>query len=100
MADGHRWIVFIHVLAGFGFFLAHGASAAVVFRLRREDDPVRIRALLHLSQLSTMPAGIIGLVLILAGVWAGIDLGEWTSGRLWLWTSLLVLVLVLSLIHI
>jgi hypothetical protein len=94
MGDLQRWLLFVHLLAAFGFFLAHGASAAVVFRLHRERDPARVRALLELSQLANLPAMILGVILVAAGAWAGIELGAWTSGRLWLWTSVVVLVII------
>ncbi len=56
------------------FMLAHGASAAVVFRLRRERDPDTVRVLLDLSKM-TMPAAYLALLLlIVAGVWAGIEI--------------------------
>ena len=32
----YPWVVFVHVLGAFTFVLAHGASATVVLRLRRE----------------------------------------------------------------
>ena len=43
------WIVFIHIVAAFGFVLSHGVSAFVAFRIRAERDPARIGALLDLS---------------------------------------------------
>jgi hypothetical protein len=36
----------------FGFLLAHGSSAVVAFRLRREREPARVAALLDLSSSS------------------------------------------------
>src|SRR6478609_7482514 len=44
----YRWLVFLHVLAVFGFLLAHGTAIAVAFRLRREREVARIRVLLDL----------------------------------------------------
>jgi hypothetical protein len=94
MGDFYPWLVFIHVLAGFAFVLAHGASAAVVFRLRGERDPDRVRLLLDLSRRATMPADVSILLLLIAGIWAGIDRQWFTSGTLWIWASLIVLVIV------
>ena len=45
----YQWWVFIHIVGVLGFLLAHGVSVAVLFALRRERDPGRIRALLALS---------------------------------------------------
>jgi hypothetical protein len=54
-----RWIVFLHIAGIFGFLLSHGSSAGVVFALRHERKPERIRALLQLSG-SARPAGAAG----------------------------------------
>ncbi len=78
----HSWLVLIHILGVFGFLLAHGVSVGVGFRLRSERDPVRIRALLELSN----------AYLLLGGILAGISGGWWTSGKLWIWAAVLLLV--------
>ena len=39
-----RWLVFIHVLAAIAFFLFHGVSVAMAFKVRKETDFARIRA--------------------------------------------------------
>lgn len=44
-----NWWLFVHIGSVFAFLLAHGASAAVAFALRRERDRERIRTLLQLS---------------------------------------------------
>ena len=49
----YQWWVFIHIVGVVGFLLAHGVSVTVLFALRRERDPDRIRALLALSGQST-----------------------------------------------
>jgi hypothetical protein len=78
----------IHVLAAMAFFLAHGTSAAVSLRIRRERERDRLIAYLQLSQ-STMGAATLALlVLLVGGVLSGIAGGYWTSGQLWLWVSL------------
>ena len=46
----YPWIVFVHVVGGFTFALAHGASAAAALRLRHERELERVRVLLDLSQ--------------------------------------------------
>lgn len=86
------WLVLAHVLAVLGFVLSHGASASVLFRLRSERDPARIRALLELSNAYLgWTYGALGL-LLLSGILAGIVGDWWTSGRLWLWVSVVLLV--------
>ena len=72
----YPWIALVHVIGGFGFFLAHGASAAVAFRLRKERDLERVRALLDLSSSTISALYISLLVLLAAGIWAGF-LGRW-----------------------
>jgi hypothetical protein len=73
--------------------MAHGTSMAVGFRLKRERDPARVRALLDLStwSLGLVPS-IAFLVGVLAGIAAGIVGGHF--GRLWIWTSIVVLTVV------
>jgi hypothetical protein len=86
------WLVLVHVLAVLAFVLLHGASASVAFRLRSEREPARIRALLELSNAYlNWTYGALAL-LLLSGILAGIAGGWWTSGRLWLWVSVGLLV--------
>jgi hypothetical protein len=93
--DWYPWIVFVHAAAVLLFFVAHGTSMAVAFRLKSEEDPARIRALLDLSTraMGLVPsiAFIIGL---LAGIAAGIMGGHF--GRFWIWISLGLLVAVVG----
>lgn len=92
----HLWVVYAHILGALLFMLAHGGSVAVFVALRSERDPVKVRALMHVSQLTVGPAYIALLVLIVAGVWAGIEIQAFTSGRMWLWAAVVVLVVVLG----
>lgn len=86
------WLVLLHILGVLGFVLVHGASATVAFRLRGERDPVRIRALLELSNAYLNWAYGALMVLLASGIAAGIVGGWWTSGRLWIWVSVGLLV--------
>ena len=86
------WIVFLHVLGAFLFVAGHGVSIAVIYRIRAERDPARIRAYLDLSAWSLNLAGI-GLLLILVfGILAGIVAGSW--GRAWIWVSLVLFIVI------
>ena len=90
----HLWIVYGHILGALAFMLAHGVSAAVVVRLRSERDPDAVRLLLGLSKM-TLPAAYLALLLlIVAGAWAGIDIGAFDHGQMWLWTAVGVLVVI------
>ena len=86
----YNWIVWIHIIGGFTFALAHGVSAGVAFKLREEREVPRVQALLDLSQVATngMYAGI--FVLLGAGVVAAFMGGLW--GRGWIWTAIVILV--------
>ncbi len=87
-----RWIVFLHVLGAFVFAAGHGVSIFVAFRLRRETDRARLAALLDLSQ-GALLAGLLGLlVLLVAGILAGIVLGSF--GRAWIWVALVALIVI------
>ena len=87
----YQWVVFAHVFAVFGFLIGHGASAAVIFRLRRERDVNSIRVLLDLSRRANGVANACLLVLIAAGVTAGFMGGWWgrtgSGPRLACWSS-------------
>jgi hypothetical protein len=87
-----RWIVFVHVLAAFVFATGHGVSVFVAFRVRRETDRARIAALLDLSAGSLAIATTAAIVLLIAGVLAGIVAGSF--GRGWIWVSLVILIAV------
>lgn len=82
----YEWVIFAHLLGIFGFLLAHGAAAAVSFRLRGERELTRIGALLELSRSVTAVASASLLLLLVAGVILGF-LGHWW-GQGWIWTSL------------
>ena len=89
----YPWIVFLHVAGVLGFFMAHGTSMAVAFRLKRERDPARVRALLDLSSwtLGVWPS-VAFTVGVLAGIAAGI-IGGW-FGRAWIWIAIALLTVV------
>ena len=86
------WIVFLHVVSVLGLLAIHGISIGVVFKVRGERDPLRIRTLLELSN-AYLNAFYGFLMLVLAtGILAGVAGGWWTSGRLWIWAALGVLI--------
>lgn len=87
----YLWERFLHLLGAFGFVAAHGATAAVTFKLRKERDPVRIRAYLDLSR-STRGLMYGSFALLLgAGIATAFRMGWWSSG--WLWTAIVLLAL-------
>jgi hypothetical protein len=88
----YPWIVLVHVLAAFGFALSHGVSAFAAFRIRREREPERIVLLLELSRRSAGLTYLSLLVLLVAGIVAGL-MGGW-FGQRWIWAAIDVLVVV------
>lgn len=86
----YPYIVFLHILFVFGFLLAHGASAAVMFKLRGERDRARIHALLDLSNWAGGVMGWMAILMFITGIIAGF-IGSWW-GRGWIWLSLLLLI--------
>lgn len=89
----HKIFLFVHVLSAFLYLLAHGGSVAVAFRVRRERNAERVRALLDLSRSTVAVANILFLSTILFGVALGFMGHWWRSG--WIWASIVVLVLVM-----
>jgi uncharacterized membrane protein len=90
--DWYPWLVVAHIIGAFLFAMAHGVSAFVMFQVRKERDRARIASLLELSgaSIGLMFAGL--LVVLVAGIAAGI-MGNW-FGRGWIWLSLVLLIVV------
>ena len=93
----HREFVFLHVLGVFLFLFAHGISAGVIFWVRRERDRAALRSLLSLSYRAVLVMAVGALLILLTGILAGFSGDYWTTGRLWLWASLGVFVVVFVL---
>lgn len=88
----YRWIVFLHVASAFVFMLSHGGAAVVMFRLRRETEPERVRLLLELARSNEgLTYGSFFLNLI-SGVALGF-MGRWWSHG-WIWAALGSLVVI------
>ena len=93
----YPWIVLLHIAGAFLFVISHGASAWVVVALRRERDPARIRALADLSSTSLTTAYIGLLLLLVGGIWAGID-HDWFK-MAWIWVALVVFIVIAVLMY-
>ncbi|HEX6208988.1 MAG TPA: hypothetical protein VF058_11615 [Actinomycetota bacterium] len=93
----YRWWVFLHVVGGFGFFMAHGASAMASIRLRTERSPERVKALLDLSS-SSLGFMYVSLLLLLAGGIVSGFLGDWW-GEGWIWTAIALLILIMGAMY-
>lgn len=86
----YRFLVFLHVGSAFLFMLAHGATAAAMFRLRRERDPAGIAALLEVRRWAEIPFNVSSAVMFFSGIALGFMGSWWGSG--WIWASLGLLV--------
>jgi len=89
----YLWWKLVHLVGVLGFLAAHGATAAVAGRLRRERDPARIRSLLGLSR-ATRPWMYASLIVLLVGGIVDGFLGHWW-GAGWIWVALILLALML-----
>jgi hypothetical protein len=96
--EWYPWVVFVHVAGAFLFFMGHGASMWTSDQIRRERDPERIRALLELSSRSLGLVYGALLVLLVAGIVAGIMGNHF--GRAWIWAAIVVLVAIAVLMYV
>jgi hypothetical protein len=87
-----QWLVFLHVLAALTFFLAHGVSAAMALRVRRETDFVRIRAMLDLSESTIELMFVSFLGMGLTGVALPFFIHNWDKA--WVWISIILMIFV------
>jgi len=89
-----RWLVFIHVLAAITFFLLHGTSLAMAFKVRKETDFARIRAMLDLSNATLLPMGIAFGVMGLTGLIMPFLVHLWDKVYIWLSIVLILFVFI------
>lgn len=86
------WLVFLHTLSAFGFFLAHGTSVAMAFKIRSQTNIERIRAMLDLSGSTLMVMFISFLGMGLTGLIMPFILRIWNRG--WIWLSIVLMIAV------
>jgi hypothetical protein len=87
-----QWLIFLHVLAALTFFLAHGASAVMAFKVRKETDFSRIRAMLDLSESTIELMFVSFLAMGLTGVALPFFMHIWNKG--WVWVSIVLMIFV------
>jgi hypothetical protein len=78
-----QWLTFLHILAALTFFLAHGTSAAMAFKIRKETDLARIGAMLDLSWSTMILMGVSFLVMGLTGIILPFLFRIWHRGYIW-----------------
>ena len=84
-----RWLIFIHVLAALTFYMAHGTSVAMAFKLRKETDFARIRAMLDLSWSTMNVMGVSFLIMGLTGIILPFMIHIWN--KVWIWASIVLM---------
>lgn len=92
MTSPYLWLKFIHVIAAVTFMIAHGTSIAISFRLKHEQDVVRIKAMLDISGTMWVATMLSLLVSLIAGIVLGF-MGRWWS-QTWIWISVVLLVVI------
>ena len=88
----NRWLIFLHVLSAITFFMAHGSSVAMAFRVRKETDLARIRAMLDLSVSMFQVYMLSFVVMGLTGLTMPFIIGIWDKG--WIWSSIILMLFV------
>ena len=87
-----RWLTFIHVLSALTFYMAHGTSVAMAFKLRKESDFARIRALLDLSWSTMIVMGVSFMIMGLTGIILPFMIHIWN--KVWIWASIVLILFV------
>jgi len=93
-----RWLIFLHILSALTFFMAHGTSAAMAFKVRRETDFARIRAMLDLSLSTMIIMAISFLIMGLTGIILPFLIHIWNKGYIWASIVLMLFVFVYMVI--
>jgi len=86
------WLIFLHTLSAFTFFLGHGTSVAMAYQIRKEKDFARIRAMLDLSESTLIVAFVAFLIMGLSGLVMPFILKLWGKG--WIWASIVLILIV------
>jgi hypothetical protein len=84
----YAWSVFLHILAAFVFFFAHGVSMAVAFLLPKERDANNTKLLLDISEITIMPLMVGMVLLLITSLHMGAAAKWWFAG--WWWISIVV----------
>jgi hypothetical protein len=87
----------VHVVAVIVFIVAHAMNMIVGFRLKGVRDAAAARRMLDGSRTALLVAYLALIVVLVAGILGGIAGAWFTSGRLWIWAALIVLVAVFLL---
>jgi len=72
--------------------MAHGTSVAMAFKLRKESDFARIRALLDLSWSTMIVMGVSFMIMGLTGIILPFMIHIWN--KVWIWASIVLILFV------
>ena len=89
-----RWLIFLHVLSALTFYMAHGTSVAMAFKIRKETDFARIRAMLDLSNSTMIMMFLSFAVMGLTGLIMPFMIHIWNRGYIWVSIVLMLFVLI------
>ena len=95
--DLYPWVVVTHVLAAFGFAMAHGVSAFAAFAMRSSKEPAAVRTLLGVSGMSLGAMYVSLLILLVAGIAAAV-MGGW-FGKGWPWAAIVVVIVIVGAMY-
>ncbi len=87
-----RWLIFLHILSALTFYMAHGTSVAMAFKIRKETDFARIRAMLDLSWSTMILMGVSFLIMGLTGIIMPFMIHIWN--QIWIWASIVLMLFV------
>src|ERR671923_930619 len=87
-----RWLIFLHILGALTFFMAHGTSAAMAFKIRKETNFARIGAMLDLSWSTMVLMGVSFLIMGLTGIILPFMIHIWN--RIYIWLSIVMMLFV------
>ena len=87
-----RWLIFLHVLSALTFYMAHGTSVAMAFKIRKETDFTRMRAMLDLSWSTMILMGVSFLIMGLTGIIMPFMIHIWN--KIWIWASIVLMLFV------
>ena len=95
-----RWLIFLHVLSALTFYMAHGTSVAMAFKVRKETDFARIRAMLDLSNSTMIMMFLSFAVMGLTGLIMPFMIHIWNRGYIWVSIVLMLFVAIYMAVFI
>jgi len=87
-----RWLIFPHVPSALTFYMAHGTSVAMAFKVRKETDFTRTSAMLDLSWSTMILMSVSFLIMGLTGIILPFMIHIWN--KVWIWASIVLMLFV------